>query len=541
MVQTLMLVCLVSGIGLYLGKLRISKFSLGSACVFFVGILAAHFGAKVNEEMLLFCQNFGLILFVYTLGIQVGPGFVASIRQKGFSLNMWGLSLILLATVAVVALHYLTDMDIARLMGVLSGAVTNTPALGAAQQAVTQSLDTPDLATILSDMAQATAITYPIGVISVIVVLEILKRMFPAKDVTTPGDEPHHFVGEYYVKNPEIAGKTVVQLHELTKIDFIISRLWRRGKFYQPTSETILEAGDHLMIVSDESDAERISAFFGGRATERIDWDSDKDAQFVARRLLVTKSEFNGVKLSSLRIRNRYGINITRINRAEIDLVPTPDLRLQIGDRLTVVGRNEDIEKLAERIGDQLKPLDTPYLVSIFIGIFLGCALGSLPIFLPGISNPIKLGIAGGPIIVGILMGAYGSRIKLNTYITQSANLMVRTMGIVIYLACLGISSGADFFSTIVEGPGLTWLGLGALLTIVPTLLIGILALKYTTYTYGAVGGFLCGTMANPIALDYLNENAKDDIPTVSYATVYPLAMFLRVIIAQLIVSIILS
>ncbi|KGN79288.1 hypothetical protein HQ35_08290 [Porphyromonas cangingivalis] len=543
MVQTLMLICLVSGIGLYLGKLKISRFSLGSACVFFVGIFAAHFGAKVNEEMLHFAQNFGLILFVYALGVQVGPGFVASFRQKGLALNMWGLSLILLSTFAVIALYFVSDMGIERLMGILSGAVTNTPALGAAQQAVTQSVSSPDLNSTLSDMALATAITYPFGVIGVIIVLELLKKFFPHKDVPVTGDEPHHFVGEYYVRNPEVSGKTVSQIHDLFSVDFIISRLWRKGRISQPSSDTILEMEDHLIIVSDEADAPRITSFFGGRATEKeqVDWESDENIQLVSRRLLVTKSEFNGVKLSSLRLRNRYGINVTRINRAEIDLVPTPTLRLQIGDRLTVVGRSEDVERLAKRIGDQLRPLDTPYLISIFLGIFLGCALGSIPIILPGISNGIKLGIAGGPIIVGILMGAYGPRLRLNTYITQSANLMVRSMGIVIYLACLGISSGANFFATLMSGDGVTWLGLGALLTVVPTLLVGIIALKYTQYTYGAVGGFLCGTMANPIALDYLNNQAKDDIPTVSYASVYPLAMFMRVIIAQLVVSVILS
>ncbi|MDO4771081.1 putative transporter [Porphyromonas sp.] len=543
MVQTLMLICLVSGIGLYLGKLKISRFTLGSACVFFVGILAAHFGAKVNDEMLHFAQNFGLILFVYALGVQVGPGFVASFRRKGLALNMWGLSLILLSTLGVVALYYATDIGIELLMGVLSGAVTNTPALGAAQQAVIQSAQSPDISSLLSDMALATAITYPFGIIGVIIVLEILKKFFAHKDVAIEGDEPHHFVGEYYVRNPEIAGKTVAEIHELVNIDFIISRLWRHGKIFQPSSDTVLELEDHLIIVSDETDAPRITGFFGGRATEKeqVDWESDKEIQLVSRRLLVTKSEFNGVKLSSLRLRNRYGVNVTRINRAEIDLVPTPMLRLQIGDRLTVVGRSEDVERLAKRIGDQLKPLDTPYLISIFLGIFLGCALGSIPIILPGISNGIKLGIAGGPIIVGILMGAYGSRLKLNTYITQSANLMVRSMGIVIYLACLGLSSGANFFTTLTEGGGLVWLGLGAILTVVPTLLVGFMVLKYTDYTFGAVGGLLCGTMANPIALDYLNAQAKDDVPTVSYASVYPLSMFLRVIIAQLVVSVVLS
>lgn len=543
MVQTLMLICLVSGIGLYLGKLKISKFSLGSACVFFVGIFAAHFGAKVNTEMLHFAQNFGLILFVYALGVQVGPGFVASFRRKGLALNAWGLGLVLFSTLSVIVLYLMTDIGIERLMGILSGAVTNTPALGAAQQAVSQSSLSSDVTLVLSDMALATAITYPFGVIGVILVLEILRKLFPHKDVLVEGDEPHHFVGEYYVRNPEIVGKTVAQIHEMYHVDFVISRLWRKGKVSQPSSDTTLNMEDHLIVVSDEADAPGITALFGGRATEteQVDWESDTDLRLVSRRLLVTKSEFNGVKLASLRLRNRYGINVTRINRAEIDLVPTPTLRLQIGDRLTVVGRSEDIDRLAKRIGDQLKPLDTPYLISIFLGIFLGCALGSIPIALPGLSNGIKLGIAGGPIIVGILMGAYGARLRLNTYITQSANLMVRSMGIVIYLACLGISSGADFFTTLTSGPGLKWLAWGGVLTVIPTFIIGLLALRYTSYSYGAVGGFLCGTMANPIALDYLNNQAKDDVPTVSYASVYPMAMFMRVIIAQLVVSIILS
>lgn len=543
LVQSVIILCFTSGVGIYLGKLKIGRFSLGGACVFFFGILMAHFGAVLNPEMVSFAQNFGLILFIYALGVQVGPGFVESFKKRGFKLNLWGLGLIILGTVfaALIAVIGLDSVD--NMLGVLNGAVTNTPALGAAQQAwASANVGSPTLENELNDMALATAITYPIGVVGVIFVLELLRVLFPQKlKVKDVEDESNHFVGEYYVRNEGAAGKTIAEIHKKFPVNFIVSRLFRNGKIMQASPDIPLMMNDHLLIVSNVSDVEMIQMIFGAhvnKGEEEIEWNEEDNSSsnLVSRRILVTKSEFNGVKLASLQIRTRFDVNVTRINRAEIDLVPSPNLVLQMGDRLTVVGSEDNINKLAERVGGKLKRLDTPYLVSIFLGMAFGCLLGALPIYIPGVQDPLKLGIAGGPILVGIIMGAYGPRLRMTTYITHSANLMLRTLGLTLYLAGLGLSSGARFFETLTNGSGLTWLWTGAILTIVPTLIIGILALKFTKLSFGTIGGLLSGSMANPIALDFLNDQNDDNDPTVSYASVYPLGMFARVIIAQLIV-----
>lgn len=545
LVQTIIILCFTCGVGIFLGKLRLWRFSLGGACVFFSGILMAHFGAVVDSEMLVFAQNFGLVLFVYALGVQVGPGFVASFRKRGFKLNLWGMALILMGTAVIVLMALLGLDTVNSLLGILSGAVTNTPALGAAQQswaAARGGMST--LTTELNDMALATAITYPMGVVGVILVLEVLKALFPAKlKLKDVDDESNHFVGEYYVRNEGAAGKTIAEIHQQFPVNFIVSRLFRNGRVMQATPDIPLEMNDHLLIVSDVADVDRIQMIFGAYVKEEdveIKWRDSGSSSLVSRRVLVTKSEFNGVKLASLRIRTKFGVNVTRINRAEIDLVPAPNLVLQIGDRLTVVGPEDKVNELAERVGGQLKRLDTPYLVSIFIGMALGCLVGALPIHIPGVQNPLKLGIAGGPILVGIIMGAYGSRFRLTTYITHSANLMLRTLGLTLYLAGLGLSSGVRFFETLTNGSGMTWLWIGAVVTIVPTLVIGLVALRFTKFSFGTVGGLISGAMANPIALDFLNDSSDDNDPTVSYASVYPLGMFARVIIAQLLVVLLL-
>lgn len=539
--QSIIILCFTCGVGIFLGKVRIGRFSLGGACVFFFGILMAHFGAVLNAEMLTFAQNFGLVLFIYALGVQVGPGFVESFRKRGVKLNLWGLGLILLGTLTVVLMSVIGADSASHLLGILNGAVTNTPALGAAQQSwVSAHLGSPSLKTDLDDMALATAITYPIGVVGVILVLELLRVLFPHKlHLKDVDDESSHFVGEYYVRNEGAAGKTIAEIHQKFPVNFVVSRLFRNGKVVQATPDIPLQMNDHLLVVSDVNDVDRIQMIFGAYVKEedvQIKWREEENSNLVSRRILVTKSEFNGVKLASLRIRSRFGVNVTRINRSEIDLVPTPNLVLQIGDRLTVVGPEDKVNTLAERVGGQLKRLDTPYLVSIFLGMALGCLLGSIPIQIPGVETPLKLGIAGGPILVGIIMGAYGPRLRLTTYITQSANLMLRTLGLTLYLGGLGLSSGARFFETLTDGSGLTWLWLGAIVTIVPTLVLGVMALRFTKLSFGTVGGLLCGSMANPIALDFLNDSGDANDPTVSYASVYPLGMFVRVIIAQLLV-----
>lgn len=535
MVQTLMVICIVSALGLYLAKLKVSKFTLGSTYVFFVGILFAHFGVKVNGQMLLFCQNFGLIVFVYVLGLQVGPGFVASLRRQGVRLNVWGMGIVFLGTALMLLIYALSGQQMGDLLGVLSGAVTNTPALAAAQQTLSMVAGEGTAPAKLESMALATAITYPLGVVGVIVVLTLLRPLAKRKTEGTEWEEMPPHAAECEVANPAIIGKRLSEVHESFGVDFVVSRLWRKGRVVPPTSDMLLHEGDHVIVVCKEEDLETVTALMG-RMVDResfVDWQEDDPNHLVSRRLLITKTGFNGVKLGSLRLRNTYGVNVTRVSRAEIDLLPTPSLRLQLGDRLTVVGSEGSISKLAERIGNKLDTLDMPYLVSIFLGIFLGCALGSIPIALPGLSQSIRLGIAGGPILVGILMGAYGSRLHMTTYITQSANLMLRTFGLVIYLACLGIASGASFFSTLIHGDGLLWMLLGALITTLPTLLMGYLAITKGRIPYGIAGGVMCGMMSNPMALEYLLSNGGDNRSSVSYATVYPLGMFLRIVLAQ--------
>ena len=540
MLQTLMVICLVGALGLWISKLKISRFTLGSTYVFFVGILMAHFGVKVHPDMLLFCQNFGLILFVYALGLQVGPGFVSSLRRHGVWLNLWGVGLILLGTLGTLIFFFTTNQSLGDLMGVLSGAVTNTPALAAAQQSLSMVVHTPDLAERLNSMALGTAITYPIGVLGVIVVLALLKPLTRGLPTKPHAEDMPPYVAEFRITNPAVTGKDLSLIHDATHVDFIISRLWRDGEVLSPDADVRLRLDDHVIVVCKEEDADHITHLLGELVNVEmgVDWEEDDPNHLVSRRILISKPAFNGVKLGSLRLRNLYGVNVTRVSRAEIELLPVPALRLQLGDRLTVVGRESSIARLSEKIGNELRTLDTPYLVSILLGVFLGCLLGSIPIMLPGLSQPIRLGIAGGPIIIGILMGAYGPALKLTTYITQSANLMLRTFGLVLYLACLGLASGAEFFSTLIHGDGLLWLGMGALITLLPTFLIGILAIFWGKLSYSVAGGVLCGAMANPMALEYLLQNGGDGRASVSYAAVYPLGMFVRVILAQLLIVI---
>lgn len=547
LVQTIIILCFTCGVGLWLGKLRIGAVSLGGVCVFFLGIMMAHFGVRVSEPMLLFAQNFGLVLFIYALGVQVGPGFVATFRTRGLSLNLWSLGLILLGTLAAVVLILVGYDSVGNVMGILSGSVTNTPALGAAQQALLAAEGSSEAThRAMNDMALATAITYPIGTVGVFLVLELLRLFFPHKATQRPDEEPtEHHIAEYYVVNEGIVHHTLKQVHQSFRLDYVISRIYRDGDLIIPTPDTEFMLGDHLLVVCKADIVDTLEHIFGQLVEDdekRTDWYSIQSSEnLVSKRIIISKSAVNGRSLRDLRLRNRYGVNITLINRADLDLVPTPNLILQFGDRITAVGPEDKVDALARDLGDQLKPLDTPYLVSIFIGMGLGLLLGALPIFLPGMDSPIKLGIAGGPIIMGILIGAYGVRFRLNTYITHSANLMLRTLGITLYLGGLGLASGADFFSMLTDGPGLSWLWMGAALTILPALLIGVLALSTTKQTYSTISGWICGAMANPIALDYMTERLDDDTPTISYASVYPMGMFLRVIIAQFLVTILLS
>ena len=539
MVQAVIIISLVSALGLYLGRIKIFGISLGITFVFFAGILAGHLGIVVNKDMLYFAQSFGLILFVYALGLQVGPGFFSSLKKGGVAMNMMGLGVILLGLIMTVGLHWVTGVSLSNMVGLLCGAVTNTPALGAAQQALLQ-ID-PANTKGVTDMALACAVAYPLGVVGVILAIIILRALFAdkkQKDLKEQRDTTT-YVAEFHVSNPAIYEKSIKDVMKLTDKHFVISRVWRNGKVSIPTSDTLLHEHDHLLIISVKSDVENIKVLFGEQ--ENVDWNKADidwnaiDSQLISRRIAVTRNRVNGVKLGSLRLRNLYGINITRVNPAGIDLLASPDLRLQIGDRLTIVGEANSVNTVGKILGDEIKRLNNPNLLAVFIGISLGMLLGALPITLPGMSTPVKLGIAGGPIIVGILMGAFGPRFHLTTYTTMSANLMLRQLGIIIYLAGLGIDSGVHFFETVFRAEGLLWIGLGFLLTIVPVLIVGFISSQFFKLDYAHNVGMLCGSMANPMALSYANTPVDGDEPSVSYATVYPLSMFIRVISAQLV------
>ena len=538
-IQAVTVISLICAAGLIFGKIRIFGISLGATFVFFAGIAAGHFGLCVNPQMLAVMQNFGLILFIYALGLQVGPGFFASFKKGGLKLNMLALLLVTIGTVMTLIIHWTTGIGLSDMMGLFSGAVTNTPMLGAAQQALLQI--EPGNTEGVNNMAMACAVAYPFGLLGTIICVAILNNVTARrKDSSADGkNSDNTFITEYVVTNPEIFGKSIQEIRQGAECQFVISRIWKDGAVIIPTGETIIEENEHLLVISGKQDIDAISMMFGPQ--ENVDWNkkgidwNSIDNQLISRKILVTKPEINGTKLGDLRLRNSFGINITRVNRAGIDLLPSRSLRLQLGDRVTVVGEARSIENAGRILGNQAKELRTPNLTSVFIGIVVGLLLGSIPFAIPGMSLPVKLGIAGGPIIVGILMGAFGPRFHLATYMSQSANLMLRQLGLTIYLAGLGLSAGAGFIETVWSSQGLIWILISCSLTIVPVLIVGFAASKIFKTEYAKNVGMLCGSMANPIALNYANSTAESDEPAVAYATVYPITIFLRVISAQII------
>ena len=533
-VQAILILCLICAVGLALGQIKFKGVSLGVTFVFFAGILAGHFGLSVNQDMLNMIQNFGLILFIYALGVQVGPGFFSSFKQGGVKLNMIALLLLVIGTAMALIIHWTSNISLGDMMGLLSGAVTNTPMLGAAQQALLQT--DPGNMEGANNMAIACATAYPFGLIGMILCVIFMRKVMGGKSGNhhdTSSDNT--FVAEYQVSNPAIFGKTIMEIRKNADCHFVISRIWKNEKVIIPTSETVIEKDEHLLVISGKSDVERVKTLFGHK--ENIDWNAI-DSQLVSRKVLVTKPELNGVKLGSLKLRNSYGINITRVNRAGIDLLPSRSLRLQLGDRLTIVGESRSIENVSTILGNEAKELSNPNLFAIFVGIVLGLILGSIPFAFPGMSMPVKLGIAGGPIIIGLLMGAFGPRMHLSIYMSRSANLMLRQLGLTIYLAGLGLSAGAGFFETVFSSEGLKWVLVSFSLATIPVLLTGFIASKIFKLDYADNVGMLCGSMANPFALDFANPSGEGDDPAVAYATVYPASIFLRVISAQIIMLI---
>lgn len=540
-VQATLVLALICAVGLALGQIKIKGISLGVTFVFFAGIIAGHFGLKVNQDMLTMLQNFGLILFIYALGVQVGPGFFSSFKEGGIKFNMLALLLLVTGTAMAVILHWTTGISIGDMMGLLSGAVTNTPMLGAAQQALLQV--EPENIEGANNMAMACAVAYPFGLIGMILCVILLRALIGKKGTKRQDSSSDNtFVAEYQVSNPAIFGKNIMEIRQNADCHFVISRIWKDGKVIIPTSETIIEENEHLLVTSGKSDVERVKTLFGQKEDvdwnkKGIDWNSI-DNQLISRKILVTKPELNGVKLGSLRLRNSYGINITRVTRAGIDLLPSRSLRLQLGDKLTIVGEERAIENVSIRLGNQAKELSNPNLFAIFVGIVLGLILGCIPFAFPGMSMPVKLGIAGGPIIVGLIMGAFGPRMHLSIYMSRSANLMLRQLGLTLYLAGLGLSAGAGFFETVFTTEGLKWVAISLALAIVPVLLTAFVAGKFFKTDYADNVGMLCGAMANPFALDFADPDGEGEDPAVAYATVYPASIFLRVISAQIIMLI---
>ncbi len=534
--QAIVVISLISAIGLMLGRIRVMGISLGITFVFFTGILAGHFGLTIDSQMLFYAETFGLVLFVYALGLQVGPGFFSSMRSGGGKLLLPAIGVLLTGTLFAIALSFAGGVAISDMSGILCGATTNTPALAAAQQTLKQ------LGVDSSGAALSCALTYPLGVVGVIFAMIFLRKVFVRPSDMPLPDSKHKknvFIASYCVTNPEIFGKTIAEIHDKHN-HFVISRMWHNGHVLIPMSDRVLLENDILLVITKPEETESLRQIFGKQEqkdwnAENIDWNKI-DSELTSQRIIVTRPEINGKKLSSLRLRNNYGINISRVYRSGVQLLATPDLILQLGDRLTVVGETADIKRVEKILGNAVKSLNEPNLVSVFIGMILGLMVGCIPLAIPGISVPVKLGLAGGPIIVGILIGTFGPRLHMITYTTQSANMMLRAIGLNLYLACLGLDAGAHFFETIVRPEGALWLALGLLITFVPVVLIGIFALRVMKLDFGSITGLLCGSMANPMALTYANESIEGDNPSVAYATVYPVCMFLRVVIIQLVV-----
>ena len=541
-IQTIVVVSLIIAGGLAFGKIKIMGVSLGISFVFFVGILAGHMGFSVDSVVLDYVETFGLSMFVYCLGLHVGPNFFGSLRYEGMQQNVWSLIIIIAGTLFSLLLIPLTGINLPNMVGILCGATTNTPALGAATQAL-EHVGLPS-----GTVALATAVTYPLGVLGVIIAMVVLRKCCVKPEHLTPQSNDNHdhtYIAQFEVVNPAVGHKRIADISHMTHLKFIISRIWRNSQVILPTGDTVLEPNDSLLVVTNREDEPAMEMLFGRRVNK--DWNKDAidwnhiDTQLESRILVLTRGELNGKRLGDLHLRNSYHVNVSRVIRGDLKLLATRDLRLQYGDRITVVGQHEDINHVETYFGNSIRVLNEPNIGSIFIGIIVGLAIGIIPIQLPGMESSVRLGIAGGPIIMGIIVGALGPKLKLNSYTTVSASLMLRKLGLSLYLACLGLDAGKHFFSTVVQPQGLIWVGVGFLVTVVPLLVVGLIALRLRKFDFGTLCGILCGSMANPMALGYANDTIQGDSPSISYASVYPLGMFLRVIIAQVLIMFVAS
>lgn len=535
--QGVVVISLICAVGLGLGKIKFAGISLGVAFVFFFGIAVGSLGLKVDNQMLNYCETFGLVIFVYTLGLHVGPNFFGSFRHEGTSFNIWSLAVIILGTAMAVALTYIMKVPMSDMIGILCGATTNTPALGAGQQALQH------VGVSGARAALATAVTYPLGVVGVIFAMIFIRKFFvkPSDlEVKSSSSDDHTFIGQFVVVNPAINGKYIADIAQGTHRKFIISRIWRGDEVIVPKGTTELKTNDNLLVATKKEEVPAMELLFGNRVErdlnkEQVDW-NHLDSKVESRVIVLSKSVLNGKRLGQLHLRDAYNVNVSRVLRSDIKLLATEDLVLRYGDRLTLVGQPEAIDHAEKFLGNSVKTLNEPNLAIIFLGMLLGLALGTIPFTLPGMDSPIHLGIAGGPIIMGILIGAFGPRFHFIAYATRSASLMLRKLGLALYLACLGLDAGKDFLATVVRPEGLLWIGLGFVLTVLPVIIVGVVALRMKKFDFGTICGILCGSMANPMALGYANDTINGETSNISYATVYPLGMFIRVIIAQVLV-----
>ena len=526
--------------GVLLGKIKFFGISLGVTFVLFVGILAGHFGFTGNPAILSFVQDFGLILFVFCIGLQVGPSFFSSFKRGGITLNLLAVGIVFLNIAVALILYFALQgrVDIPMMVGILCGAVTNTPGLGAANEALQQ------LHYQGPEIAMGYACAYPLGVMGIILSMIII-RYICRVDVKQDSDEiqkeeanPHMkpYTISLKVQNEALSGKTLSQVQNFLARDFVCTRIIQDGHMITPNANTVLRLGDRMFLVCAEDDSEAIMAFIGPKIEQDWDATNQQDKPMVSRRILVTQPNINGKTLGELHFSSMYGVNVTRVNRSGMDLFAARQLRLQVGDRVMVVGPQDAIERVANLLGNQLRRLDHPNIVTIFVGILCGILFGSLPIAIPGMPTPVKLGLAGGPLIISILIGRFGHKVKLVTYTTMSANLMLREVGLVLFLASVGIKAGENFVQMVVEGDGVLYVGLGFLITFIPLVITGIVARWHHRVNYFTLMGLIAGSNTDPPALAYANQIAGNDAPAVGYSTVYPLTMFLRILTAQLLI-----
>ena len=535
-----LLYAFVISVGVLLGKIKFFGVSLGVTFVLFTGIVCGHFGFTGNTQILNFMQDFGLILFVFCIGLQVGPSFFTSFKKGGVSMNVVAVGVVLLNVAVALGLYYALGgrVELPMMVGILCGAVTNTPGLGAANEALSQlGYDGPQI-------AMGYACAYPLGVLGIIgsiILIRLLCRINLKKEeeelvqqeTADPHLTPHQMHLE--VHNEALNGKTLFQVKNFLGRNFVISRILQNGHVSIPNKDTVFHVGDQMFVVCAEDDAEAITAFIGPEI--QVNW-AKQDTPMVSRRILVTQSKMNGKRLGELHFSSIYGVTVTRVNRSGMDIFASPDLTLQVGDRVMVVGPQDAVERVANLMGNSLKRLDHPNIVTIFVGIFLGIVFGSLPIAFPGIPTPVKLGLAGGPLIVAILIGRFGYKLKLVTYTTMSANLMLREIGIALFLASVGVKAGANFVQTVVEGDGMLYVGCGFLITLIPLVVMGLVARFYYKINYFKLMGLMSGSTTDPPALAYANQVTSSNAPAVGYSTVYPVTMFLRILTAQLLILI---